>query len=776
MTSFLQSLTDMPPIASVLLKMTILLGTGWLMHFALTNRNPRWCVLLWRLMVVGMILLPPAEWLLPKLGLKVVDTPPETQAAPISLEPSPTVPFEPTMEFHAPTIPDKVIPRPVQLSISIWLKIHRSFLLWTLWSLIALVLSLRQAYVHLRLRRLLDSTAPAPDTLRRLAVSAAQNLGCRLPELRLTPNLLSPFVAGVLRPVVVLPAALIEEHRRENLPAILAHELAHIRSRDLLWMALCRWLSVLLWFHPLAWGLRRAHNSACEEVCDGVAAEFSGGAPAYSRTLASTYLELIVDAPTPVGVPMIRPSEIYRRISRLRTGIRVANLTRARVLATISLGAMILAGLGVIKVVRAEPTHANNSGESKATITGTIITNPGQKPYAGVLVEIFLAGEKTPTSGGFTSTTDMEGNIKLKSASGEKDPKNIVITGKDGRFKVEIAFTGKTANALLKISSPFQLPMPPSLSADGKGPIIGRPGGFEPAVIQSLSVNKDGQLKLEPISLPPFLVAGNVQDEHGKPLEGVTINGRLTFARGYRDIDETISGKDGRFEIHHFPDISVINERDKGSKGVLVFSSPGTLGATIDDLYAKSSSELASLRVTLAQGRKINGSLVDQENKPAAGVIVEAIGPDPMQRKAILTDASGRFKLSGLPAGDLTLRAHDIARWQKVQQPLKPGEEGKEIVLQLKSIPLAVQPAPVSPVRHEGRRRHPRTAAGFWSMASLRRAHPRSGSQRQSRGYRPASRGVIIFGWSAINRYTMCARWSVKSFVCKQNRNLEPAA
>ena len=47
-----------------------------------------------------------------------------------------------------------------------------------------------------------------------------------------TDEAVSPFVSGVVRATVVLPAALVEELSREELTAVLAHEFAHLRRRD----------------------------------------------------------------------------------------------------------------------------------------------------------------------------------------------------------------------------------------------------------------------------------------------------------------------------------------------------------------------------------------------------------------------------------------------------------------------------------------------------------------------------------------------------------------
>ena len=81
MNSIIQSMVEQPPLVALLVKMTILLGVAWLLHFALTRRNPRWRVFLWRGAMLGVALLPLAMWVAPKFAVKVADAPHQTNAA-----------------------------------------------------------------------------------------------------------------------------------------------------------------------------------------------------------------------------------------------------------------------------------------------------------------------------------------------------------------------------------------------------------------------------------------------------------------------------------------------------------------------------------------------------------------------------------------------------------------------------------------------------------------------------------------------------------------------
>src|SRR5690349_428468 len=80
--TWLTVFVELPPVVMLLLKITLLLGAGWLAHFALLRRNPRWRVLLWRGMTVGVLVAPAIALLLPVLKIVL----PQPPSAPVIRE------------------------------------------------------------------------------------------------------------------------------------------------------------------------------------------------------------------------------------------------------------------------------------------------------------------------------------------------------------------------------------------------------------------------------------------------------------------------------------------------------------------------------------------------------------------------------------------------------------------------------------------------------------------------------------------------------------------
>jgi beta-lactamase regulating signal transducer with metallopeptidase domain len=87
-------------------------------------------------------------------------------------------------------------------------------------------------------------------------------------DVRVTAADIEPSVAGVLRPVVLLPAALLGKLAPLQLEAVVAHERAHIARRDNLVSHLQRLVETLFWFHPLVWWIGRRQVDERERACD----------------------------------------------------------------------------------------------------------------------------------------------------------------------------------------------------------------------------------------------------------------------------------------------------------------------------------------------------------------------------------------------------------------------------------------------------------------------------------------------------------------------------
>ncbi|MHB9031286.1 MAG: M56 family metallopeptidase, partial [Candidatus Latescibacterota bacterium] len=81
-------------------------------------------------------------------------------------------------------------------------------------------------------------------------------------------GLSAPLTTGVFHPTVLLPEDFAGSLSEQELRAVAAHELAHIRRHDPLTLALVSFVRAVLFFHPLVWYTSREIANLAEEACD----------------------------------------------------------------------------------------------------------------------------------------------------------------------------------------------------------------------------------------------------------------------------------------------------------------------------------------------------------------------------------------------------------------------------------------------------------------------------------------------------------------------------
>jgi len=103
--------------------------------------------------------------------------------------------------------------------------------------------------------------------------------------LLVSDRVISPLAMGVFRTAVILPAAALTQLTPEQIAAVFAHELAHIRR----WDYLCNLMQIaaecLLFFHPAVWWISRRTRDLREVCCDEVATRSCVDPIVYAETL-----------------------------------------------------------------------------------------------------------------------------------------------------------------------------------------------------------------------------------------------------------------------------------------------------------------------------------------------------------------------------------------------------------------------------------------------------------------------------------------------------------
>ncbi len=134
----------------------------------------------------------------------------------------------------------------------------------------------------------------------------------------------APAVIGWFRPVVLLPIRALTGLSEDQIEAVIAHELAHIRRLDAFVNLFQVVVESLLFFHPAVWWLNKRVRAERENCCDDIAVAACGNHLGYARAL-TTMEEWRA---TPTFSLAANGGPVAARIARI-LGLRYVSETRA---------------------------------------------------------------------------------------------------------------------------------------------------------------------------------------------------------------------------------------------------------------------------------------------------------------------------------------------------------------------------------------------------------------------------------------------------------------
>lgn len=141
-----------------------------------------------------------------------------------------------------------------------------------LWCSGVVLFSLRLLGGWLVARRVaLRAIEPAAQEIQTLACRLSDQLGLdRVVRVVVSSAVAVPVMIGWLKPVVLLPMAALSGLTMDQVEAVLAHELAHVRRHDYLVNLLQSVVETLLFYHPAVWWVSRSVRTDREHCCDDV--------------------------------------------------------------------------------------------------------------------------------------------------------------------------------------------------------------------------------------------------------------------------------------------------------------------------------------------------------------------------------------------------------------------------------------------------------------------------------------------------------------------------
>lgn len=126
----------------------------------------------------------------------------------------------------------------------------------------------------------------APVDIRIFVANTALHLGIKKKvQVWLSEYIDVPSVTGFIKPIILLPAAVINHLSIEQVNTILLHELAHIKRNDFLLNFIQYIIALLLFFNPFVYWLHSIAKKERENCCDDWVLNFECNGLEYAKAL-----------------------------------------------------------------------------------------------------------------------------------------------------------------------------------------------------------------------------------------------------------------------------------------------------------------------------------------------------------------------------------------------------------------------------------------------------------------------------------------------------------
>jgi len=252
---------------------------------AVKNRSAHIRYLLW-LIVLAKCLVPPLFTIplavLPQEKLAEPTLISSGEMPAVNVEMTDTVTFEPIALPSLPVTSPTIMERLARVTARQWLGFGwivgvAAFLLF------ALVKALRTDFWLWRQRKLLPAEAQTGIE------NLFSGLGIKtLPKVWLLSGIGQPFVWGLLRGSIYLPADFVKVNSAEHRGGVLGHELSHILRFDAAVNILQIIGQAMFWFHPFVWWANKKIRAEREKCCDEMAiARLGAEAKDYSSAIVN---------------------------------------------------------------------------------------------------------------------------------------------------------------------------------------------------------------------------------------------------------------------------------------------------------------------------------------------------------------------------------------------------------------------------------------------------------------------------------------------------------
>jgi len=189
-------------------------------------------------------------------------------------------------------------------------------------------LSFRKIY------RLKFHNNPLPDNWQQLIAVAIR----RIPvssfiPVRMSTRIDIPMVIGFIKPMVLLPAAMLFSMTPEQVESIVMHELYHIKRRDHLINMIQHFFEILLFYHPAMWWISKTIRKLREESVDEWVVSQIDHPADYAQALLEIEESRRAAIPQPMVAATQSKNHLFTRIKHMMT-MKTRSLNTGQKMAT----------------------------------------------------------------------------------------------------------------------------------------------------------------------------------------------------------------------------------------------------------------------------------------------------------------------------------------------------------------------------------------------------------------------------------------------------------
>lgn len=183
-------------------------------------------------------------------------------------------------------------------------------------------------------------------------------------ETRSSASILEPGVVGIQKPILLLPSDFAQRLPPEQLRAILAHEMSHVRRHDNLTGALHMVVEALFWFYPLVWWLGARLVAERERACDEEVLHTGNDPQTYAEAILNVCKHYVA---SPLACASgVSGSDLTRRIEYIVANRVTAKLSVIKKLLVTAAGSAVIAGPLLTGLFETRLARAQSEPASKA--------------------------------------------------------------------------------------------------------------------------------------------------------------------------------------------------------------------------------------------------------------------------------------------------------------------------------------------------------------------------------------------------------------------------